>query len=54
VLLDVNPHWVWLLDRTDSPWYPNATLYRQKTFAQWEPVFDTLSADLAALAKVPQ
>ena len=22
VLLDVNPHWVWLLDRPDSPWYP--------------------------------
>jgi hypothetical protein len=50
VLLDVNPHWVWLLDRTDSPWYPSATLYRQAQFAQWEPVFDTLTRDLASLA----
>jgi Flp pilus assembly protein TadD len=50
VLLDVNPHWVWLLDRRDSPWYPNTTLYRQQQFRQWEPVFDTLSADLAKLA----
>jgi ADP-heptose:LPS heptosyltransferase len=50
VLLDVNPHWVWLLDRTDSPWYPSATLYRQPKFAQWEPVFDKLTSDLAALA----
>lgn len=50
VLLDVNPHWVWLLDRTDSPWYPSASLYRQAQFAQWEPVFDKLTRDLAALA----
>jgi hypothetical protein len=50
VLLDVNPHWVWLLDRTDSPWYSSASLYRQPQFAQWEPVFDKLTGDLAALA----
>jgi Flp pilus assembly protein TadD len=50
VLLDVNPHWVWLLDRTDSPWYPSATLYRQSQFAQWEPVFDKLTRELATLA----
>ncbi|MFM0019871.1 tetratricopeptide repeat protein [Paraburkholderia azotifigens] len=50
VLLDVNPHWVWLLDRTDSPWYPSATLYRQSQFAQWEPVFDKLTRDLSTLA----
>ncbi|WP_321894319.1 tetratricopeptide repeat protein [Paraburkholderia heleia] len=50
VLLDVNPHWVWLLDRRDSPWYRDTRLYRQKTFKQWEPVLDEVSADLAALA----
>ena len=50
VLLDVNPHWVWLLDRTDSPWYPSATLYRQPRFGEWEPVMETLTRDLRALA----
>jgi Flp pilus assembly protein TadD len=50
VLLDVNPHWVWLLDRADCPWYPTATLFRQKRFAEWEPVFEKLTADLSALA----
>ncbi len=50
VLLDVNPHWVWMLDRRDSPWYPNTTLYRQQQFRQWEAVLDTMSADLAKLA----
>jgi len=50
VLLDVNPHWVWQLERRDSPWYPNTRLYRQKTFRQWEPVLEEMRADLAALA----
>ncbi|MCG5075902.1 hypothetical protein [Paraburkholderia tagetis] len=50
VLLDVNPHWVWELERRDSPWYPHTTLYRQKRFREWEPVLDKVSADLAKLA----
>ncbi|WP_277187033.1 tetratricopeptide repeat protein [Caballeronia sp. BR00000012568055] len=50
VLLDANPHWVWMLDRTDSPWYPTATLYRQRQFMQWEPVLDKVKNDLIALA----
>jgi tetratricopeptide (TPR) repeat protein len=50
VLLDVNPHWVWLLDRTDSPWYPAATLYRQPEFGQWDPLLQTVARDLGALA----
>ncbi|CDY76601.1 FOG: TPR repeat [Caballeronia glathei] len=50
VLLDVNPHWVWQLERADSPWYPTVVLYRQKDFARWEPVFEALTDDLSALA----
>jgi hypothetical protein len=50
VLLDVNPHWVWLLDRGDSPWYPSATLYRQPQFGQWEPALEAVARDLSALA----
>jgi ADP-heptose:LPS heptosyltransferase len=50
VLLDVNPHWVWQLEHTDSPWYPTATLYRQKHFAQWDPVMDAVARDLEALS----
>ncbi|WP_153098839.1 hypothetical protein [Paraburkholderia hayleyella] len=51
VLLDTNPHWTWLLDRSDSPWYPTARLYRQKEFVQWEPVFEEATRDLKALAQ---
>jgi Flp pilus assembly protein TadD len=50
VLLDVNPHWVWLLDRPDSPWYPSATLYRQPQFGQWDPALEAVARDLSALA----
>ncbi|KVL88083.1 tetratricopeptide repeat protein [Burkholderia stagnalis] len=50
VLLDVNPHWPWLLERRDSPWYPTATLYRQPAFADWHPVMETIERDLRTLA----
>ena len=50
VLLDVNPHWVWMTDRQDSPWYPSVRLYRQTEFQQWEPVLARVAADLTRLA----
>lgn len=49
VLLDTNPHWTWLLERRDSPWYPSATLYRQPEFGQWGPVMEEVTRDLKAL-----
>jgi ADP-heptose:LPS heptosyltransferase len=50
VLLDVNPHWVWLLERSDSPWYPSARLYRQPRFGEWEPALQAMAHDLRILA----
>ncbi len=50
VLLDVNPYWTWMTQRSDSPWYPTATLYRQHRFAQWQPVMDDVVRDLRELA----
>ena len=54
VLLDVNPHWPWLLERKDSPWYPTATLYRQPVFGAWAPVMDEVGRDLRRLAAQPR
>ncbi len=51
VLLDVNPHWPWLLERRDSLWYPSTVLYRQRAFAQWDAVLDEVARDLAGLAR---
>lgn len=49
ILLPYVPDWRWLLNRTDSPWYSSAKLYRQAALDNWESVFKSVAADLAAL-----
>jgi tetratricopeptide (TPR) repeat protein len=41
--------WRWLLDRTDTPWYPTARLYRQDRPGDWDGVVRRLGDDLHAL-----
>ena len=41
-LLPFVPDWRWMLDRSDSPWYPSMTLFRQKETGDWRPVFEQL------------
>ena len=36
ILLPYAPDWRWQLDRTDSPWYPTARLFRQPTAGRLE------------------
>jgi hypothetical protein len=36
------PDWRWLLNRSDSPWYPTMRLFRQKTMADWRCVFSEI------------
>ncbi|WP_156443891.1 tetratricopeptide repeat protein [Burkholderia savannae] len=50
LLLDVNPHWVWSIDRDDSPWYRSIRLYRQTRYRDWTAALDRVRDDLAALA----
>ncbi|MBM4199692.1 MAG: tetratricopeptide repeat protein [Gammaproteobacteria bacterium] len=35
VLLGTQEGWTWLLERTDSPWYPTARLFRQSRDGGW-------------------
>lgn len=36
ILLPYAADWRWLRDRTDSPWYPSATLFRQARPGDWQ------------------
>ena len=38
--------WRWLLERTDSPWYPTAKLYRQEKAGDWDAVVRRVKTDL--------
>ncbi len=38
ILITSAPDWRWLLSRQDSPWYPTARLFRQKTIGAWHSV----------------
>jgi Flp pilus assembly protein TadD len=52
VLLGHSAHWLWLLDRMDSPWYPSMRFFRPKAEGDWDHVFDIVSAELMMLAKI--
>ncbi len=43
--------WRWLQDRSDSPWYPSARVFRQKATEQWAPVVDEAREALLELLK---
>jgi tetratricopeptide (TPR) repeat protein len=38
ILLPYSPDWRWMLGRDDSPWYPTARLFRQKSAGDWTEV----------------
>jgi tetratricopeptide (TPR) repeat protein len=48
ILLPFRPDWRWLLNRSDSPWYPTVRLYRQHVMGDWTGALSTLRADLEA------
>jgi len=45
--------WRWLLDRSDSPWYPTVRLYRQQRAGDWGDVVDRVRRDLERVANRP-
>jgi tetratricopeptide (TPR) repeat protein len=42
--------WRWLADREDSPWYPSARLFQQKSPGDWDGVIEEVRAALTGLA----
>lgn len=46
VLLPFSPDWRWMLDRDDSPWYPDLRLFRQPNPDDWSGAFEKLNSAL--------
>jgi tetratricopeptide (TPR) repeat protein len=46
IALKRSPDWRWLLDRSDSPWYPTARLFRQRAIDDWSAPFAEMAAAL--------
>jgi hypothetical protein len=49
VMLSFVHDWRWLLERSDSPWYPTATLFRQQSPHDWCGVMAAIAGKLAKL-----
>jgi ADP-heptose:LPS heptosyltransferase len=46
IMLPSAPDWRWLLERSDSPWYPTARLFRQPAPGRWDAVIGQVYAAL--------
>jgi ADP-heptose:LPS heptosyltransferase len=51
LLLSHIQDWRWLSQRTDSPWYPSARLFRQPQIDEWEGVIARVGHELAEFCK---
>ncbi len=49
LLLPFVPDWRWLLERSDSPWYPSMRLFRQPSPRNWRPVIMQIQQELSLL-----
>jgi Flp pilus assembly protein TadD len=48
--------WRWMLERTDSPWYPTMRLFRQSPSqsGQWQPVIARVAEELRRTRPIPE
>ena len=46
--------WRWLIDRTDSPWYPTFKIYRQPKLGDWDSVVENVRRDLVDLCNITE
>ena len=50
-LLERSPDWRWLLNRSDTPWYPTMKLLRQPRTGDWEAVISKVAKELVELTR---
>lgn len=54
VLLPEHADWRWMLDRSDSPWYPTMRLFRSKPGEAWPATIDSARTTLCRFAGLPR
>lgn len=53
ILLATSPDWRWLLNRSDTNWYPTVRLFRQTVPRQWTDVFSRVATALTEASMPP-
>ena len=48
IALPFTPDWRWQMHRSDSPWYPQARLFRQSARGDWTDVVNAIASALDA------
>jgi hypothetical protein len=48
-LLPFDSDWRWMLNRTDTPWYPTMRLFRQPQPGRWDAVIDEVGSALLSI-----
>ncbi len=51
LLVPLSPDWRWLLDRSDSPWYPTMRIFRQDAIGDWDGLLERLQRELEEVAR---
>jgi tetratricopeptide (TPR) repeat protein len=51
IFVPFSPDFRWLLDRSDSPWYPSAVLFRQTRIGDWSKPISLAADRLRSMAK---
>jgi ADP-heptose:LPS heptosyltransferase len=49
LMLPFAPDWRWLLDRSDSPWYLSAKIFRQKQPGDWSDVIIQVAKEIDSI-----
>jgi tetratricopeptide (TPR) repeat protein len=52
ICLPAVPNWRWFAKGTESPWFRDVKLYRQRNLGEWDYVLQLLSNDLASLLRL--
>ena len=53
IMLRKSGEWRWLMERSDSPWYPTARIFRQKTPGDWAGLISDIAQQLQVFLMSP-